>query len=74
MATASSTPYLMEIGETAGVIWKVLSENGPMNFAQLVKAVGEPRDIVMQAIGWLAREDKLIFEENGRKRVIAIKS
>jgi xanthine dehydrogenase molybdopterin-binding subunit B len=74
MATASSTSYLAEIGETAGEIWKVLSENGPSNFAQLVKAVGQPRDIVMQAIGWLAREDKLVFQENGRKRTVALKS
>jgi hypothetical protein len=74
MATASSTLCATEIGATAGVVWKVLSEKGPMDLTKLVKAVGEPRDAVMQAIGWLAREDKLTFEENGRKRTIALRS
>jgi hypothetical protein len=42
--------------------------------AKLVKAVGEPRDTVMQALGWLAREDKLSIEEEGRSRIISLKS
>jgi hypothetical protein len=74
MATASSTTCTTEIGATAGVVWKVLSEQGPLDLTKLVKAAGEPRDAVMQAIGWLAREDKLIFQENGRKRTIALRS
>jgi hypothetical protein len=45
-----------------------------MDLAKLVKTVGEPRDAVMQAIGWLAREDKIIFEDNGRKRIILLRS
>jgi hypothetical protein len=74
MATASSTSSSTDIGATAGVVWKQLSEKGPMDLTKLVKAVGEPRDAVMQAIGWLAREDKLVFEENGRKRMISLRS
>jgi len=73
MATASCNSCTTEIGATAGVVWKQLSENGPMDLTKLVKAVGEPRDAVMQAIGWLAREDKLIFEDNGRKRMISLR-
>ena len=74
MAIASCTSCTTEIGATAGVVWKQLSENGPMDLTKLVKAVGEPRDAVMQAIGWLAREDKLIFEDNGRKRMVGLRS
>lgn len=74
MATASSTSCATEIGATAGVVWKRLTENGPTELAKLVKVVGEPRDMVMQAIGWLAREDKLIFEDSGRKRIVSIRS
>ncbi len=73
MATASSVSSTTEIGATAGVVWKLLSENGPMDQSKLVKAVGESRDAVMQAIGWLAREDKLIIEDNGRKRMISLR-
>jgi DNA-binding transcriptional ArsR family regulator len=62
------------IGETAGVVWQVLSKNGPMTIAKLVKAVDEPRDTVMQALGWLAREDKVCIEEEGRGRVVSLRS
>jgi hypothetical protein len=73
MAIASSTMCTMQIGETAGVIWKLLSENGSMSLAKLIKTVDEPRDTVMLAIGWLAREDKLIIEEEGRSRIISLR-
>jgi DNA-binding transcriptional ArsR family regulator len=61
------------IGETAGVVWRVLAEDGPLSMAKLVKAVGEPRDTVMQALGWLAREDKVTIEEEGRSRVVSLR-
>jgi hypothetical protein len=64
---------IAQIGETAGLVWKELAEGGPMSMAKLVKAVGEPRDAVMQAIGWLAREDKLVIDDEGRSRVIALR-
>jgi hypothetical protein len=74
MATTSESDPVLQIGETAGMVWKQLTENGPMSMAKLVKAVGEPRDTVMQAMGWLAREDKLSIEEDGRSRIISLRS
>jgi hypothetical protein len=74
MATTSESSLVLQIGDTAGTVWRLLTENGPMTMAKLVKAVGEPRDIVMQALGWLAREGKLAIEEDGRSRVISLKS
>lgn len=64
---------VMQIGETAGMIWNCLHENGALSQAKLVRSVDAPRDVVMQAIGWLAREDKITIEENGRSRLIALK-
>jgi hypothetical protein len=72
MTTASPASLVTAIGETAGVVWSTLSEKGPMTMAQLVKAVGEPRDTVMQAIGWLAREGKISIEEKNRSRVVSL--
>jgi hypothetical protein len=72
-ATTDNNPVL-QIGNAAGTIWKLLTDNGPMSMAKLVKAAGEPRDTVMQALGWLAREDKLCIEDNGRSRTISLKS
>ena len=69
----ASPSYVVRIGETAGRVWHVLNENGPLNLSQIVKKVDRPRDEVMQAIGWLAREDKLIFTEQGRARYVDLK-
>jgi hypothetical protein len=74
MATAvEHMPRVVHIGETAGAVWSELAQNGPMSLSKLVKAVGEPRDSVMQAIGWLAREDKVWIEEEGRSRIISLR-
>ena len=73
MATLEAGRGSILIGETAGDVWDVLNEYGPLSLAKLVKLVGKPRDIVMQAIGWLAREEKVCIEENGRSRIISLR-
>ncbi len=72
MATAAPISQVAQIGKTAGLVWKIINENGPLSMAKLVKAVGGPRDVVMQALGWLAREDKIWIEEDGRSRVVSL--
>ncbi|HID77233.1 MAG TPA: hypothetical protein EYP56_14715 [Planctomycetaceae bacterium] len=73
MATAVSVPHVARIGEIAGVVWNTLNREGQMSLTALVKAIGEPRDLVMQAVGWLAREDKVWIEEDGRTRMISLR-
>jgi hypothetical protein len=73
MATDNTTTCLAQIGETAGIVWKTLADNGPMNLTKLVKAVDEPRDMVLFAVGWLAREDKLSIDEDGRSRIVSLR-
>jgi hypothetical protein len=69
-----ATPNGVEqIGATAGHVWVCLHENGPMSMAKLTKQVDASRDVVMQAVGWLAREDKLTIEEKNRTRVVRLK-
>ena len=73
MATLEAISCIDQIGETAGEIWHLLAEeNEPVSLAQIAKRVDQPRDVIMQAIGWLAREDKLQIEENGRTRYVAL--
>ena len=72
MATAPPMSHVAQIGETAGLVWTILDKKGPLTMAKLVKAVGAPRDVVMQALGWLAREDKISIEEDGRTRVVSL--
>jgi hypothetical protein len=61
------------IGAMAGDIWKVLSERGGQTLAGLKKAIDAPEDQVMLAVGWLAREDKLSFETNGRTITVTLR-
>lgn len=78
MATATvnstnSSSCLSHIGETAGQIWHTLDEQGPLSVSKLVKSIDEPRDTIMQAIGWLAREDKVEIDETPRGRVVSLR-
>ena len=73
MATVSPTSCVEHIGETAGLVWAALDENGPLSLAKVVKTVGKPRDLVMQALGWLAREEKILIEEEGRTRIVSLR-
>ena len=73
MATLEATSCIDQIGETAGEIWHLLAEEkDPVSLAQVAKRIDEPRDVIMQAIGWLAREDKVRIEENGRTRYVTL--
>jgi len=67
------TSYVSQIGETAGVIWRLLQDNGPQTIAKLAKEVDAPRDVVMQALGWLAREDKITIDEEARSRLVSLR-
>ena len=64
---------ITQIGETAGIIWQVLNAKGPLTIAKLVKEIDAPRDVVMQGLGWLAREDKVNIEEEARTRLVSLK-
>jgi hypothetical protein len=63
---------VQQVGETAGAIWHALNDNGSLSLAKLVERVGN-RDLVMQGVGWLAREGKLEITETKRGRVVSLK-
>ena len=71
MATVEASPA-EQIGETAGEVWHLLHSEGPLKWTHLVKKVDAPRDLVMQAVGWLAREEKINIEEQSRSRVVSL--
>ena len=74
MATAQHSG-VDQIGDTAGALWHYLNEHGPHTLTQLSKEIDVPRDVLMQAIGWLAREDKLSIDEEGRgKKVVSLRA
>jgi len=73
METITMTSGVQQIGETAGTVWHVLHDHGPQTLAKLVERVGSNRDLVMQAVGWLAREGKVEISETKRSRVVALR-
>jgi hypothetical protein len=73
MTTALPKACVLEIGETAGVVWNTLDKSGPMSLTQLLKKVKQPRDLVMQGLGWLAREEKIDIKDEGRSRIISLR-
>ena len=52
---------IQSIGETAGKMWEFLNERGEANIIELMKGIGADASLIFQAIGWLAREDKLLI-------------
>lgn len=61
------------VGEIAGYIWNYLEEEGEVSLTQVNEAVDEPRSRVNMAIGWLAREDKIAFNDEGRGVSVRLK-
>ncbi len=61
--------YTAQIGEAAGVVWRTLAAHGSLTLAKLVKETDLPRDLAMQAIGWLAREEKVEIDDSRTRKV-----
>ena len=50
-----------EIGTTAGAIWEALNEKGELSLLTLKKEVDAKSPVFDWAMGWLAREGKLVI-------------
>jgi len=60
------------IGTNAGNIWKLLDESKELSTKQIkVKLNITEKDLYL-ALGWLARETKLSFFENGKEMMVAL--
>ena len=64
---------IYEIGETAGKVWQVLNDNGESTFVKVKKKVVGSTELLHQAIGWLAREDKLNILKEGSSVKLSLK-
>jgi hypothetical protein len=74
-ASVESQPSISteQIGHVAGDVWRVLDKERVQSLAALKKATGASNELVLAAIGWLAREDKLDFTAIGRAVKIALR-
>ena len=60
------------IGETAGRIWERLRADGELPLDKLPKVLDEKSVLVYQALGWLAREDKVVYRTAGNKVFVSL--
>jgi hypothetical protein len=61
-----------KIIEAAGKTWRFLGQNGETNVAQLSKSLQEKPEVIMQAVGWLAREDKINYSTKNRRTFVSL--
>lgn len=63
-----------QIGSAAGKVFSHLmaSPGKPVSLDTLRKTVGGRTVVFHMAIGWLAREDKLVFSTRGRTAMVAL--
>ena len=61
-----------KIIEAAGKTWRFLGQNGQTNVAKLPKVIKEKEPVVFQALGWLAREDKINYSIKNRRTFVSL--
>jgi hypothetical protein len=61
-----------KIIEVAGKTWQFLGQNGETNVSALSKRLKEKNDVVLQSLGWLAREDKINYANRDKKTVVSL--
>lgn len=62
-----------QIGETAGAIWHFLNAHGPVPISKLVKELDQPKETVLQGLGWLAREGKIEYRPGkGNAKIVGL--
>ena len=71
--TSERTLSNKDIGEVAGEIWSLLATGDDQTLAAIKKSIDAPSDVVVAAVGWLAREDNLEFVTSGRGLKLALR-
>ncbi len=62
----------VKIGENAGLVWNAL-QGGALSVKALKKATKLKEADLNLALGWLAREDKLAFEQKEADIIVSLK-
>lgn len=54
-------------------MWQYLSEHPAATTVEIAKALKVDEPLLNMAIGWLAREDKLVFGKKGKSMTLSLK-
>lgn len=63
---------IQQIGENAGRVWNHLREHPGRQLDQVSKELKLKDSLTFMAIGWLAREGKLAFKEDGKRPRVSL--
>jgi hypothetical protein len=63
-----------EIGESAGKLWNYLAQNPASTLDEAAKCLKVKEPLVLLAAGWLAREEKLVFDSEGKSLKVSVKT
>lgn len=67
------TNLIEAIGEVAGKVWRHLAAEGEQSVSQVAQALDEPLERVTLAVGWLAREGKIVLKTESGTLTLALK-
>lgn len=56
---------IMEIGITAGEIWRYLESAGPVSMDTLYHEIKREKELILMSLGWLAREGHVVVDPAG---------
>ncbi len=62
-----------EIGKAAGISWQYLDQHGETTLSKLKQGTKLSEQILLMALGWLAREGKLNFVQDRRSLKLSLK-
>jgi hypothetical protein len=62
-----------KIGTVAGAIWNALNTKSALSLAQLKRVVDKKTPLFDWAVGWLAREDRILITPEKRSFRIQLK-
>lgn len=62
------------IGSNAGKVWRILNENGELSMFALCHELGLTFEDVALAIGWLARENKILLRKREGMLFVSIEN
>ena len=60
------------IDEMAGTVWNILGKKGHVDVSSLPQILKKKGEIVYQALGWLAREDKIEFHKKEGRTFVSL--
>jgi hypothetical protein len=63
----------VEIDHAAGTIWRYLNEHSELTLSKLKQGTKLSDPLLFSGIGWLAREEKLNFNTEGRSARVSLR-